>query len=453
MKIGSRSKASALLVSALVACSGCGGGGNGEAGEASEESRAGRTLAIMGFGPGDEIANSRAAIATKALAPAKVRNPRGAYDDQKFLATLAAGNPPDVVYLDRQKVGSLAASGALEPLSSCIEEQDVDTSQYLPAALQEVTYDDEIYALPEFSNQRTLIVNDTAAAEAGLDPSQLGTTDWDQLRAVNKRLLKASGGRVTRIGFDPKIPEFFPLWAKANGVDLLSEDGRTANLDDSKAIEALEFTVSLIEDHGGWDEFKAFRDTWDFFGEGNQVAKNQIGFWPMESWYYNVLSETSPDAKITAVAFTDRNGEPLTFLSGNGWAIPKGAKNPDLGCTWMKTMTATETWLEAARTRAQADRAKGQPFTGLYTANREADRQIAETIYEPVSEQFDEAVQLLVDVQEQAFALPASPAGAEFNQAMTDAINRVLVGQQTAAEALKQAQRETQAAIDEAAPE
>jgi multiple sugar transport system substrate-binding protein len=209
-------------------------------------------------------------------------------------------------------------------------------------------------------------------------------------------------GQVTRIGFDPKIPEFFPLWAKANGVDLLSEDGRTARLDDPKAVEALEFTASLIEDHDGWDAFKAFRDTWDFFGAGNQVAKNQIGFWPMESWYYNVLSETSPQAKITARPFTARSsGETLTFLSGNGWAIPRGAKNPDLACTWMKTMTATETWLTAARARAKADRAVGHPFIGLYTA-------------------------------------------------MTDAINSVLAGQQTPADALAQAQREAQTALDEA---
>ena len=28
-----------------------------------------------------------------------------------------------------------------------------------------------------------------------------------------------------RLGVDPKLPEFLPLWAKANGADLVSEDG------------------------------------------------------------------------------------------------------------------------------------------------------------------------------------------------------------------------------------
>ena len=71
---------------------------------------------------------------------------------------------------------------------------------------------------------------------------------------------------MTRIGFDPKMPEFFPLWAKAYGVDILSKDGLTPHLNDPRAVKALTYAMSLINAQGGWDKFKAFRDTWDFFG-------------------------------------------------------------------------------------------------------------------------------------------------------------------------------------------
>jgi multiple sugar transport system substrate-binding protein len=447
MGVWSKLAAAGVVLLALTACGG-GGGESDEIGKA--EPQAGQTLRINGFGTGDEIATIRAQAATQALAPAKVRNPPGGFDIQRFLASLAAGDVPDLLYLDRQLVGSLAADGALQPIDSCLEAQGVDRSIYRQAALDEVTYDDELYAVPEFTNQRTIIVNQAVAQDAGVDPQDVSTTDWDALREVNKKLLQTSGDRVTRIGFDPKIPEFFALWAKANGVDLLSEDGRQANLDDPKAVEALEFTVSLIEDHGGWDRFKAFRDTWDFFGAGNQIAKRQLGAFPIESFYYNVLAEVSPEAKIVAVPFTTREGDPLTFLTGNGWAIPRGSKQPELACLWATTMTSTETWMKAAQGRAKADRAAGQAFTGLYTANSEADRRILEEVYEPVDPAFDDAVKLLVDVQEDAFALPASPAGAEFNRAMQDAINRVLEGRQTPEEALTRAQREAQDAIDSA---
>ena len=59
----------------------------------------------------------------------------------------------------------------------------------------------------------------------------------------------------------------------------------------------------------------------------------------------------------------------------------------------------------------------------------------------------EETVKKVLDVQRFSFGIPASPASAEFTQAWTDAVNRVLAGQQTPAQALNQAQKEAVAAI------
>jgi len=417
--------------------------------DVSTGANAGATLKIVGFGPGDEIANIRAAEAEAALGGASVSNPRGAFSDQSFLASLAAKDVPDLVYMDRQKVASYAARGALLPLGNCIKQQSIDTTQYRLAALNEVRYKGQTYAIPEFTNPRTIIVNDKVAAEAGVPVTAFNTNDWAALRATNKKVLKTDGGKVTRIGFDPKIPEFFPMWAKANGVNLLSADGLKANLNDPKAVAALTYAYSLIQDHGGWGPFKSFRDTWDFFGAGNQVAKNQIGAWPMESFYYNTLAQNSPQVNITALPFKNRKGGAITLITGNGWAIPKGAKNPGLACRWMKAVTAPATWLKAAKARLDAQRKVGRPFTGVYTANKVADTKIYEDIYQKMGRaDFDNAVWLLVGINRYGVALPAAPGGAEFNTAMQNAINRVLAGTQSPKAALDQAQQEAQAAID-----
>jgi multiple sugar transport system substrate-binding protein len=450
----------AALLAALVAvlalvAAGCGGGsdsgGSSDFGALSDSDREGQVLQLYGFGEGDDVAQNRVSVAKQAIAPATVKNPEGAFNPQRFLTQLASGTVPDLVYLDRQQVATLAAKGALQPLDSCVDAQKIDLSQYRQAALDEASYQDKLYALPEFTNQRTLIVNTTAVQEAGLKLSDVQTTDWDKLKVVAKKLTKTEGGKVTRIGFDPKIPEFFLMWAKANGADLLSADGKTAKLNDPKAVEALEYTKSLIDEQGGWQGFKAFRDTWDFFGEQNPVAADQIGAWPMESWYWNVLSDTSPDAPVAAVPFTDRNGKEMTFFTGTGWAIPKGAKNPGLACTWIKSMTSVEAWMNAAKKRAAAAKAAGQAFTGLYTANARADERILDEVYKPSSPSYDAAVKLLVDVQKNAVYWPASPAGAQIQQAVTDAINRALAGSQTPKASLARAQVEAQKAIDAAA--
>ena len=407
------------------------------------------TLKVYGFGPGDEIANTRADLATTAVG-GSVDNPRGGFNDQQFLASIASGDVPDVVYLDRAKVAGYAAKGAFQPLTNCVK--GLDLKQYQQSALKEITYKNQLYGIPEFSNPRTVIVDNKVVADAGLTIADLSTKNWPKLAAANKKMLKIDGGKVTRIGFDPKLPEFFPLWAKANGVDILSKDGLHAQLNSPKAVAALTFAYSLIQAHGGWGPFKAFRDTWDFFGAGNQVAKDQVGAWPMENFYYNVLAQNSPNVSITAMPFHNRKGGPVTYFSGQGWAIPKGAKNPDLACTWMKTITDSPTWVKAAKVRFDAQKAKGRPFTGVYTANSKADVKIFQDIYQPMGKkQFDDAVTLLVNVGKYAFTIPASPAGAEFQQAWMDGVNRVLAGSQTPKQALDQAQKEAQAAIDKAA--
>jgi multiple sugar transport system substrate-binding protein len=440
-----------VMVALGLFASACGGGGapgapSGDSGGGAVKPAAGDTLTLLGFGEGDDVAQARAKIARKALAPAKVKSPEGEFNDQQFLASVASGDVPDLVYIDREKVGTYAAKGAFQSLDSCISGQHIDMSQYRDAAVKSVTYDGQVYGIPEFLINRVMIIDSGAAKQAGVPVSDLSSTDWDKLKQTARKLTRMSGGKLQRIGFDPKIPEYFPLWAKANGADIISADGKTAQLDDPKVVAALDYTVGLVNAQGGWNRFKSFRDTWDFFGEGNQVAKDQIGGWPMEDWYLNVLSDVSPKVKITTAPFTDRQGRPIDYATGSAWAIPRGAKHPELACLWAKTMTTVDAWMAAAQARIQS---RGEAkFTGLHTGNQAADARIARELVKPADTQWSQARETVDKVQDAAFSLPASAAGVEIRTAWENAINRVLAGKQSAAEALKQAQGEAQQALD-----
>ncbi len=112
-------------------------------------------------------------------------------------------------------------------------------------------------------------------------------------------------------------------------------------------------------------------------------------------------------------------------------------------------MTSVEAWVAAARNRLTIRRRSGEAFTGLYTGNTRADIRIFEDVYQPMGRrQFDEAVKVLYRAPRYAFAIPSSPGSAEFRQAYIDAINRVLTGRQSPRQALNQAQREAQTAIN-----
>ncbi len=408
-------------------------------------------LAVSGFGLPDEIATVRVDTFEEQYPEVNLNLTEGSFDQQQFLTAVASGNVPDVVYLSRDTLSTYATRGAIMPLGECVEAQGIDTSQFREAALQQVTVEDQVYGIPEFYNVIVLVLADAALGEAGVAPNAVDTSDWEALAQTNEQLTRMDGDELTRIGFDPKIPEFFPLWVRANGGQLLSDDGRTAMLDSPEAVEALTYTVGLHEVAGGRQEFAAFRDTWDFFGAENQIAADQLAAFPIEQWYINVLADVSPDVGITVKAFTDKQGEPLTYATGSAWVIPKGAKNPDAACAFMKTMTAPETWMAAAEERARLRAEEGTPFAGVYTANRVADEQIFSEVYQTGSNPtFDNAVEVILSVQDAAFAIPANPAGAEFQQAWMDAVTRVLNGEQDAQTSLERAQTEAQTALDDA---
>ncbi|MGW0479985.1 extracellular solute-binding protein [Nonomuraea sp. NPDC003214] len=438
----SRSTAAVAAMLLLTACGGVGG----------PSRPAGESLTTMGFGLPDEIATVRVDAFKKAYPGVTVRINEGAFDEQAFLSAVASGNPPDVVYLARERLGSYAARGAIQPLDDCVSRESIPTGDFYPAARQQVRYDGRWYGIPEFSNSIVLIVNDRAARDAGIDPASVDTSDWDRLAALARKMTRTDGGKVERFGFNPKLPEFLPLWAKANGADLLSPDGRTAGLDAPAVVEAMTYASRLVESQGGWKRLKAFVDTWDFFGARNPFAEDQVGMMLGEQFLVSSMAGTTPDVAITVLPFRGRDGQPVNLVGGNAWAVPKGARNPQAACRWMKTMTAAETWIAAARARQDKRTREGKVNIGTFTGNARADETIFGEIVRPSGKApFDAAVRTIRAVQPAGFVVPQSPAAAEFRKAWEDAGTRVLLGGQKPADALGRAQAEAQKAIDGAA--
>jgi multiple sugar transport system substrate-binding protein len=449
-----------LLPVVLVAgCAGVGGsdsggggnGGNAGSGSSSWSGTPSGTLTTMGFGGEDEVGTSRVA-AFKAAAPdVKVTINKGDFDAQQFLTAVSSGNPPDVVYMSRQLIGTYAAKGAIQPLDQCISGQSIDTSQYRPAAMRSVTLDDKVYGIPEFYIVQANLIDDTSLQSAGVTPEQIQTKDWDALAATSAKLFEQDGAKIKRIGFDPKLPDSFPQWAMANGASIVGEDG-APHLDDPKAVEALKFGIDLVNRQGGWTNFKAFRDSFDIFGEKNPLTVGSITAFPMENWYVNVLRDSIPAGlKLSSTPFTDRQGQTMSILGGSAWAVPKGSKNPAAACAWMKTMTATETWMTAAKARMATVEKDKSFFTGLFTANTAADEQIRTTYVKDIPDEgFKTAIDNYYATLDKARALNPSPAGAEIDAAWKSGVARALEGADPG-EAMAQAQKEAQAAFDKVA--
>lgn len=440
--------AALTTVGILPSCAvGTGGATSTDATYDSEATVSG-SLSVMGFSGVDEVATTRMDLAKKALGGVTVTLTEGDLDLQQFLSAIASGKPPSLVYADRSQIGSLAARGAILPLDACISGEGIDTSAFVPSALAQVTLNGHVYGIPEFNSVQLTMANADLLAGAGLNLDDVNGSDWQKLSAASRALASSAGGR-TVIGFDSKLPEFLPLWAKANGADLLSADGRTARLDDPAVVEALQWAVSIYDDQGGFSAVKAARDSADFFGAGNQFATGALGAMPMEQWYINVLADVSAGAPLAFDTVRARDGRPLAFASGSAWAIPAGSDNPGAACRWARVMTSTDAWTAAATARRDERAAEGKSFTGILTGNLRADQDI-QAMVAPGGEPWRTAVAKMYEANAAAFSLPANPADAEFTTAMKDAVNAVLNGQKNPADALRDAQGTAQAALDAA---
>jgi len=442
----------AAAATLLAGCAGVGGGTSSDSGGSGAGSTGTPTgtLKIMGFGGEDEVGQARIKAFKDAYGNVTVSNPKGDFDAQQFLTALASGNPPDLVYMDRNLIGTYAKKGAIVPLESCITDQKIDTSQYRDAAMRSVTLQDKVYGIPEFYVVTTNLVDAKSLQAAGVPTSAIQTKDWAALKATSAKLFKKNGNKIERIGYDPKLPEYFPLWATANGATIIKDDG-SPNLNDPKAVEALSYAIGLVDDQGGWTSFKSFRDAFDIFGEKNPLSAGTVVAFPMENWYVNVLRDfLGSGLKLDSTPFTDHDGKPVSMVGGSAWAIPKGSKNPAAACAWAKTVTDKATWLKAADARIAKVKEDKSFFTGLFTANKAADEEIrAKYLTDVPDAGFKRAIDNFYATLDSAVALNPSSAGAEIDAAWRSAVTRALGGQ-PAQQALDQAQKEAEAAFSKA---
>ena len=406
----------------------------------------------------DVVARTRVEYTEEQYPDLNVTYSESGFESAGFLTALQGDDPPDVVRISRDVIGTYISSGRLAPLDDCVANSGIDMSIYREAAVEQLTSDGTLYALPDFFDTAVWMGATAEFEDDGVDPN-LDWSDWDAIAEANEQLLALDGDAVAEIGIDPKVAgdySFFTLWVYANGGQLLSEDGTESLLDTPEVLEALEFTKGLIDAHGGVTPFLDFRNNpdlnGDFFGSPNQFDLGTEAAFPMQEWYLNVVSENSPDTELTVAPFQTREGEPITFQEGQGWAIVEGTDNPDGACAFITSMVATDAWVAAAEVRQEQREADGLPFTGVYSGNSEADEIIfGEMVDLSETPVFEEAVNAVLDAQEHAYAVPASPAGEEFKQIVLDALDQALTEAATPEEALQAADEEAQAAIDAAA--
>lgn len=439
----------AASIAVLASCSG--GGGDEQAADVDFTAEPTGALAAWGFENADDVGQSRLDYAAEQLPDVDVTLDASAFDAQKLTTRIASGDVPDVVQMDRRYVTTYAAQGLLIPLDSCFEAQDVDpTERWYQSVVDDVTYEDAVYAVSQFYQPPAILLNMNVLNEAGVSPDEIDTSDMDGLLAAIEKMYQASGSTPTRLGFDPVATGQGGLWVLGMGGQLTDADGRPT-LDDPSNAAGIEALKQITDAQGGYAAVKSFTDSFDTFGDANQFVENQVGAQVANQWYPNVLSAYRDQISLQAVPFRDADGEPFSLASGTAFVIPVGAKNPGAACAWLTQLTSTDAWMAAGAARAATIEENDGVNTGLFTGSPEADEMVRSEYVTPSGDEgFDQVISTYYEVVGSGLSFGSSPAGQDIQNELNNAITAALLGDKTTEEALGDAQQAAQRAYDNA---
>ncbi len=408
------------------------------------------TLKTSGFNPDDEVGKARSDYAAQQLSGVTIQQDTTGFDAQKFAAQAAAGRVPDLQQVDRSVVSTLADKNLIIPVDECYTLYGVTPDQqYYPSTIADVTYDNKVYAVPQFFQPSALIANKRVLSSAGVTPEQLDTSKPDQLVALAKKMYAEKGGKPTVVGFDPDLPGSAFIWFTAFGGRTNDETGKPA-LDDPKNVEALTWLKQLMDAQGGYAPIKSFKDSMDTFGDKNQYVRNQVGVQTWAQWYVNVLAGTQNDISVVAVPIKTLDGKSLAMASGTAFVIPTAGKNRSAACAWMINATSEAAWVAAGEARAKTVQVDKSINTGLFTGSPVADQAVRAQFVKPSGNaDFDQMIKTYYEILPDNVTRGSSAVGQQIDQDIANAVSVALTGEKSPQQALADAQASSLRAWDQ----
>lgn len=335
----------------------------------------------------------------------------------KLKAQMAGGTAPDVFYVDDQLMNAFAPSGQLLALDDYMSQAGVSRDDFIPALLTIFTQDGKTYGLPKDWGTLGLIYLPEVFQAAGVDEPTDSWT-WDDLSAAAKKI--ADGGTYGGFCMGADWARFAPF-VFSNGGSFASDDFKTATLDTPEVKDMANLVSTMYTDKSlvkpadvgaGWC--------------GEAIGKKLVGMTTEGGWMVNFMKQNYPDVEWKAIQIPSGPKTRADIIFTNAIGVNAATKYPNAAAAFAIFLTGKEN---------QGDIVK----TGF--------------AYSTHPDQAD----LVVDPNDKAIAsgglLPDTrvafwgPNTGKVNDAVSQALDRIFLGDQTVDEAFAQAQSEAQAAL------
>ena len=347
----------------------------------------------------------------------------------KMLPATAGRAAPDVSVFDRFLVASYAARGAFRRLNDLIERDGIRGEDFFKPPWEECIYQGRQYAVPYDTDVRILYYNRRHFREARLDPNRPPRT-WSELRAISQKLTKRRpDGRFDQVGYVPiwgNVGSLY-LYGWQKGGRFTSPDGRKVTLNDPKNIEALEWIRDFVKDYG----LEGLTTLASGFGPDtqNEFISGKISMVVWDVGAVDIIKRYGGDLDwATCACPHPDDGVPATWSGGFSLVLPRGGENVEGAWAFCRHILSEDS----------------QRYMATSSDKLPALRSAADDPFFRKSAFW----RLAVDQMKYSHYRPVSPAGHAISTEMRTAVDQVIHGKLTPAEALDVATREAQKVLD-----
>jgi multiple sugar transport system substrate-binding protein len=265
-----------------------------------------------------------------------------------------SGKGPDVTQAGTTQVPFFAALGGFDDLSDRVDDIGGD-SAYAPGVWQttQVSGRDGVYAVPWFTEARSIYYRKDLLEKAGVDP-ETAFTDWDAFQATLRKL-KDSGavdnketyayGSPGKQAFD-LVHHVMPFVWDAGGAEL-SEDATTSTIDSPEAQEGVEFIADLLPE-GLYDPTALEKDAQQV---EDSFKAGRLAVWIGGPWVLAARERKDDDTWAAEVRNNvgvapmpaGPSGEAYTFVGGSNLMMFENAENKDAAWRLMQYLSEDDT--------------------------------------------------------------------------------------------------------------
>ncbi|MHB1133850.1 MAG: extracellular solute-binding protein [Chloroflexota bacterium] len=345
--------------------------------------------------------------------------------EAKFLASHAAGSPPDIYYCGSRVMPEVALGGALAVLDNVVK----FPADYMKAFDQTTILEGKRYGVGVSGGLGCMAYNGALLEQVGWDPKK-PPANWEELVSLGEKVTKSGPGRSGVLFANQPVGAtaqsiIFSLLLAAGG-ELLTSDGKAPAFNTEAGLAVFQFGADLVQKYKVMPtKTYGMIDTLNDFGTGNAGA---IQFFP--AWIAGMKA-----FKFTSVAAAmPKNKKSGTQFAGAYWTLAaKSQKKEQFGQLidwWLKPENNSRWCMQVGGTPATEGVLKSTTYQNFLKS-------------EPLVQPFIDSIPFAV-------ANPGVIGTGAVMQALAEAWEACLLGKLTPKAALDQAEKQGGAELKKA---